>query len=151
MVCKFLIHQFFFQKKLNIFLLAFAVSSCLNFSGDSPNQKAPKTKASSNSIDAKEILKTFKGGTLDLRRSGILRISGTNDQKKLLETQITLYGDGKIILSSDKALSFFGHGKKFVLGSREFNHFVIEEYRLGKSIKSTIKHSKDGLNYRLKL
>ena len=142
-------------KNIHIFInlsLVFILSSCLNFSGE---QSSGGSSNSSPSIvkttNTKDILKTFKGGTVDIRNSNVLKVSGTSDQKKLLETQITILGNGKVILSSDKAITFTGDGKKIVLGARNFSHFVVEEYRSGKIIKSIIKNSSGGLEYRLKL
>ena len=138
-----------FKVFLNLLTVSLFVS-CLNFGGDSSSSGSN----SNNTIpttNPKEILSTFKGGTVDIRNTNTLKISGTIDQKKLLETQITLLGNGKVILSSDKAVSFIGDGKKIILGARNFSHFVVEEYRSGKSIKSIIKNSSGGLEYRLKL
>ena len=52
------------------------------------------------------------GGTIDIRNTNVLKVLGTSDQKILLETQITLLGNGKVIISSDKAVSFIVTGKK---------------------------------------
>ena len=138
--------------KVFIFSIVFTLSSCLNFGGEQSSGGSGNSSPSIvKSTNTKDILKTFKGGTVDIRSSNVLKVSGTSDQKKLLETQITLLGNGRVILSSDKALAFTGNGKKIILGARNFSHFVVEEYRSGKIIKSTIKNSSGGLEYRLKL
>tara|TARA_B100000925_G_scaffold67499_1_gene46361 strand:+ start:12157 stop:12576 length:420 start_codon:yes stop_codon:yes gene_type:complete len=135
---------------LNVFLI-FVVSSCLNFKGEEGSIDGVSSNAKSKTTKVEDILKTFKGGTVDIRNSNVFKVLGSNDQKKLLETQITLLGNGKVIISSDKALAFKGDGKKIILGPRNFSHFVVEEHRSGKIIKSTIKNSSNGLEYRLKL
>ena len=135
-----------------MFSIVLTLSSCLNFSGEqsgeSGSSSSPEVVKITNTND---ILKTFKGGTIDIRKTSFLKVSGAINKNKLLETQITLLGNGKVILSSDKAIAYTGEGKKIVLGSREFSHFVIEEFHAGKSIKSTIKNSNVGMKYRLKL
>ena len=143
--------------KYNIFLVSiiFLISGCFSLKNNENNsidQSPPLGKAATKKKPVEEILKEFRGGTIDLRQGKNFRLLGNYSKEQLISTQITIRGEGKVILSSDKAISYWGKGLKVFSGFKKFKFFVVEEFSNGVSVQTKINpNDSNQLNYRLKL
>jgi len=129
-------------------------TGCLKFSApdksSSSNKSTTKT-SSSNQKSVKDLLQDFKGGTIDLRAAGAFSITGNYDSQKLLTTNITIRGNGSLILKSSAAAVFNGTGRKFYLGANTFDFIEVEEFHQGVSVFTQFSGAKmNNIEYALK-
>ena len=132
-----------------------SLSSCFQTQKDASvgsNDSSDLPSATSGNKNVSVLLQGFKGGTIDLRSSEVFKVKGSYSKDKLIQTQLTIRGEGKGVISSDRAIAFTGKGKKIILGTKGFRFFTVEEHFDGKLIKTRLSNS-DGqaINYRLKL
>jgi len=130
-----------------IFSLVLTLSSCLNFSGDGGNSSPSIVK----STNTKDILETFKGGTIDIRDHRVFKVNDSSSKEKLVKTQITILGEGRVILLSNKAFAFKGEGQKVFSNSNDFKFLVVEEFYNGNIIKTKLNGDIKNITYRLRL
>ena len=85
-------------------VLILIASGCIKYSPSEQSSEAQQTiaevptKRNSNKKSVQQLLESFRGGTIDLREKTNFTISGTFNEEKLLKTNITIRGNGTLIL-----------------------------------------------------
>ena len=139
-------------------VLILIASGCIKYSPSEQSSEAQQTiaevptKRNSNKKSVQQLLESFRGGTIDLREKTNFTISGTFNEEKLLKTNITIRGNGTLILKSGSAFNLVNSAKEVNLGLNKFDFVEVEEFYQGESIYTEYgRNEMSSINYKLKL